>query len=71
MVENKHGIAKNQWKKWDEDSRDLFNKVFQYLNNNQELFLHPKTRPVPEKEWKTTAWNAAWIAADTLKEMKL
>ena len=62
---NRYRVPKKQWKKWSEQARRVFNEVYYTMRNNkQTLFLHPKATPVPKAQWNTTAWNAAWIAAD-------
>jgi len=44
----------------------VFNETFETMSDNQGLFRHPKTAAVPQAQWTTTAWNAAWIAADAV-----
>lgn len=62
--ENLNKVPKKQWKKWPDLAQRVFNEVFEGLYLNQEMMLHPKSAMVSEKRWKTTAWNAAWTAAD-------
>lgn len=63
---NPHKVPQAQWKKWSPIQRVMFNQMFEVMSTNQHLFKHPKTWSVEPKEWKTTAWNAAWMAADLL-----
>lgn len=65
-VSNSHRVPKKIWARWSNRSRRVFNDVFKSMNGNQSLFLHPATKPVPAKQWRTTAWNAAWIAAGSV-----
>lgn len=60
---NLYRVPKKQWAKWSDAGRAVFNNVMRTMRD-QSLFLHPKTKPVPAAQWRTTAWNAAWIAAD-------
>ena len=46
----------------------MFNELFRYMFDNQPLFKHPKAPLLETEQWKTVAWNAAWIAADLTKE---
>lgn len=65
---NIHKVPKKQWRKWDVVGRRVFNKTYDVMVLNPDLFRHPKD-PTRSNRWaKTTAWNAAWIAADHVKE---
>lgn len=70
MVENEYAVSKRQWKKWDEQERYLFNSIYTQMMSRPDLFMHPETMKLlhhPLMTWETTAWNAAWIAADDLR----
>jgi hypothetical protein len=45
-----------------------FNRVYDYMVNNQWAMLHPKQPLALPNYWKTTAWNSAWIAADAVDD---
>lgn len=68
----KHGAANafkvpvKQWRKWPEVARRVFNLHFYELKENQAILTHPKTQKVSAKEWRTQAWNSAWLAADSV-----
>lgn len=64
MIKNENRVPKKQWDKWTENARGIFNKAYDFLYYNQPLTTHPKTKKIPSNQWKTIAWNAAWIAAD-------
>jgi len=66
--DNVNKVPLKKWKNWPDIAQRVFNETHAYVLCNQNLFLHPKTRPVPELEWKTTAWNTAWIAADVCQQ---
>jgi len=66
--DNKHEVNKKQWKKWNETSKDVFNGLYEYMGENQHLFLHPQTIIIPHEYWNVTAWNAAWIAAEMVRQ---
>lgn len=65
--ENLYGVSKRQWKKWNEQERKLFNDLFSSMMFEQRIFLHPEAVARSDKHWKTTAWNAAYLAADYLR----
>lgn len=65
---NPYKVPKSQWRKWDLKSKHTFNRLFSFMRRNQDLFLHPKTAKVPARQWSTTAWNAAWLAADIVHD---
>ena len=61
-IKNRYCVPQKQWRKWDDRSRAMFNEV----NGRALIGLEVgKTNVAPD----TVAWNAAWIAADKLKEM--
>jgi len=65
MARNVYKVHKSQWCKWSESARMAFNYVYSTMSN-QELFKHPKAPTIPAKQWRTTRWNAAWIAAEAI-----
>jgi len=65
---NRHKVPKKQWRKWCELSRMTFNETYTIMKGNQDLFLHPETGKSKKDHWKTTAWNAAWIAAGSVED---
>ena len=44
----------------------MFNGIYSRMITDQGLFKHPETAMLPISRWETTAWNAAWMAADLL-----
>lgn len=63
---NHHKVGASQWRKWPDIAQRVFNATYEELLANQHLLLHPKADPSRDEYWKTTAWNAAWIAADNV-----
>lgn len=61
---NVNRVQQRQWRKWDKAARIVFNAVYRFMRHNQALATHPDAAKVPLKHWRTTAWNAAWVAAD-------
>jgi hypothetical protein len=55
QIENPYKVPKAQWRKWSA-----------IMISNMSLFQHPKANPPTSEWWKTTAWNAAWVATDLL-----
>lgn len=64
---NLYHVPVKKWRKWAPKSRQVFNEVFSTMSRNQFTFLHPHQEKVSKRMWKTTSWNAAWIAADAAK----
>lgn len=60
---NKFKVPQKTWGSWTLVARHVFNKTFESMQQDQENFRHPNSLPVDDKHWKTTAWNAAFIAA--------
>lgn len=67
-TKNQNRVPVKQWRKWSEPARRVFNRVYTTMMADQSLFLHPKAPPAKPAHWKTTCWNAAWIAADAANE---
>lgn len=63
-VPNHYKVQKKKWDKWTKNARGIFNAVYSAMTRNQELFNHPKAEKLPKAQWRTVAWNAAWLAAD-------
>lgn len=66
MIANENQVPKKQWAKWSQPCRAMFNQLFGKMVKNPFLFNHPKAC-INEAEWRTVAWNAAWMAADLLR----
>lgn len=57
---NKFKVPQKAWGSWTLVGRHTFNKLYETMIESPWVF-HPKTDVVDE--WKTIAWNAAFIAA--------
>ncbi len=68
MVQNSYKVPKDQWRKWDDESRDTFNWLYSVMMKQPDLFHHPKAIKQNPRHWKTTAWNSAWLAADAVRD---
>jgi len=68
--ENVHKVPVKTWRKWTVAARLLFNDVYSRIYDMRRVFYHPELAPsyTPERH-STTAWNAAWEAADSATEM--
>ena len=62
--ENTHKVSARKWRNWPDICQRVFNETFETMEQNQTLFLHPETPWQYGDKWRTTAWNAAWTAAD-------
>lgn len=68
MIENKYKVSKKQWKKWDTNQKRMFNNLFWSMIEDDQLYKHPEALAIPNKHWTTTAWNAAFMAAEMMNE---
>jgi hypothetical protein len=68
---NTYYVSKRQWGKWTVVGKHVFNKTYGYMTENPHLFVHPKAELVLTEHFKTTAWNAAWTAADVCSRGEL
>lgn len=64
---NIYRVPDRQWRKWSALGRQVFNEVYSSMVKGQWIFLHPKQEKMSRSHWKTTAWNAAWTAADATR----
>lgn len=64
---NRHRVPKKQWRKWCPLAKWTFNEVYGVMAKNHDLFLHPKDFKTIKAYWTTTAFNAAWTAADAVQ----
>lgn len=68
MTRNAYRVPKSQWRKWNAKARETFNWLYGLMMNSPDLFKHPKAKVPPREHRKTTAWNAAWLAADAVRD---
>lgn len=66
MIENINKVPKSQWKKWTPQAQRVFNYLFEQMTLDQNLYLHPRGLQNPPEMWRTTAWNASWMAAEAV-----
>lgn len=64
IAKNTHNVPRRQWKKWTLVGQSTFNMLYSHMKDSQQLYVHPMSQMVPDFHFKTTAWNAAWMAAD-------
>lgn len=67
-VPNTYKVQQKQWRKWNAKARETFNWLFGLMTKQPELFAHPKAPKQASAHIKTTAWNAAWLAADAVRD---
>lgn len=70
-IQNLHGVHKEKWRKWSPEAQAIFNGLYEDIERvGQCCFLHPNTvaRNLSPDEFKTVAWNAAWLAADQVMQ---
>lgn len=65
---NKHKVPARKWNNWPDIGQRVFNTTYDSMMIDQRIFLHPKALPHSDEYWKTTAWNAAWTAADACQK---
>ena len=66
---NQYKVPKKQWMKWSKKARETFNEIYGFGLKNKWAMQHPKQGPLSPEFWKTTCWNFAWLAADTVDEI--
>lgn len=68
MSDNKYRVPQKQWRKWNANARVAFNDIYSRMAKAPSLFTHPKALKPKSVHWKVTAWNAAWLAADAVRD---
>jgi hypothetical protein len=68
MTKNINRVPKKSWMQWSELARKVFNRVYNFVMDNEDLMKHPKQPVMKPRHWKTIAWNSAWIAADAVDD---
>ena len=65
-MKNKYAVPVKKWRKWSARAHFVFNELYGAMTGNAWVFQHPsmEDKPIKPSVWKTTAWNASWIAAD-------
>lgn len=66
-TENINNVPKRQWRKWNQQSRYIFNSVYNQMSY-QHTVKHPQMDKMYDDYWNTIRWNAAWLAADAAWE---
>lgn len=61
---NLYHVPADKWEEWSVEAREVFNYLYSLMRANQNLFLHPEGVRNSRRCWNTTAWNAAYEAAD-------
>lgn len=66
MVKNTFKVNARKWHRWSQKARHVFNEVYDQMVGSPWAFQHPKVAggSIRASQWTTTAWNAAWVAAD-------
>lgn len=70
-VRNSFKVPKRQWRKWSQRARHTFNELYRSLRQGWETITPPGAHGVPHQARRVTAWNAAWLAADAVREHEL
>lgn len=63
---NVYRVDAKTWGRWGQVARGQFNQLYGLMAGNMSFFVHPKfpMKFVSRFIWKTTAYNAAYMAAE-------
>lgn len=67
MVENYYSVNKKQWKKWNDTERQCFIDLYESMIESPWIYIPVEERDTPPAFYETTAWNAAWMAAELMR----
>lgn len=62
-TQNIFGVPNRQWRKWNQQSRFIFNQVYNQMEY-QDSVKHPNQIRMASHHWDTIRWNASWLAAE-------
>lgn len=65
---NRYKVPQKQWRKWSRIARTVFSRVYMFMLHNERITVHPRSPKQTPAQWKTTAWNTAWISADAVDD---
>lgn len=65
---NRYRVPKKQWKRWGKTARRVFNHVYSAMRGNCRVYNHPGAA-VNVNHWQTVCWNAAWTAAEAVRDL--
>lgn len=71
MAKNCYSVQKKVWNGWSKSAQAVFNRSYRYFINNKEVMIHPKSVPPTKEQWRTTAWNAAWVSANMVDNITM
>ena len=66
MARNCYHVQKKVWSEWSKTAQAVFNRSYSFFIKNKETMFHPKAVAPNKVHYRTTAWNAAWIAANSV-----
>ena len=69
-VRNLYKVPVKEWRKWNAAEKQLFNSTYSHMYKNYDFYTHPNQEKPKHFHWKVLAWNAAWMAADHLKDQR-
>ena len=64
MARNCYNVNYRVWGRWSKEAQAVFNRSYKFYIKDKQFMIHPKADVPTLTHWRTTAWNAAWIAAD-------
>ncbi len=69
-MRNKHKVPLKQWRRWSLVAQGVFNDTFDAMRPLRPDFFHPTAQVQTVEQWRTTCFNAAWIAAESVMKSK-
>lgn len=68
-MRNSYRVQKRQWRKWNDNARNVFNTLFGTMVRDQLTYnAMPNAEVIGTRAWRVIAWNAAFIAACSVAE---
>lgn len=64
MTSNTYKVPIKQWRKWDDQARFTFNRVYSSIIDNWHILAPDSMQPIKPAARKVLAWNIAWVNAE-------
>lgn len=70
VIRNRFRVPAKQWGRWSRAARSTFNDTYATLGSQAVINSAPRAPQLPKTEWQVVRWNAAWVAADAVRDFE-
>jgi hypothetical protein len=72
VTPNRYRVQKDQWSKWTDEARELFNDLYgtTFAGKGGPSIMGFVDDAPDQKRWDVIRWNNAWLAASNLSQIQ-